>query len=99
MEQNIPYLSAIFVLLLLHSHHFLDNPLEDQNVELKEGNRPYEPHESFFFFSFDNDNHAWLFSLTNSISTTNTINIQIRKLANALFVNDYLTYQYGFATD
>ena len=52
-----------------------------------------------FFFSFDNDNHAWLFSLTNSISTTNTINIQIRKLANALFVNDYLTYQYGFATD
>ena len=59
----------------------------------------YEPHESFFFFSFDNDNHAWLFSLTNSISTTNTINIQIRKLANALFVNDYLTYQYGFATD
>ena len=89
----------MFVLLLLHSHHFLDNPLEDQNVELKEGNRPYEPHESFFFFSFDNDNHAWLFSLTNSISTTNIINIQIRKFANALFVNDYLTYQYGFATD
>ena len=52
-----------------------------------------------FFFSFDNDNHAWLFSLTNSISTTNTINIQFRKLANALFVSDYLTYQYGFATD
>ena len=40
MEQNIPYLSAMFVLLLLQSHHFLDNPLEDQNVELKEGNRP-----------------------------------------------------------
>ena len=60
----------------------------------------YEPHESFFFFfSFDNDNHAWLCSLTNSMSTRNTINIQIRKLANALFVNDYLTYQYGFATD
>ena len=52
-----------------------------------------------FSFRFDNDNHAWLFSLTNSISTTNTINIQIRKLANALFVNDYLTYQYGFTTD
>ena len=49
MEQNIPYLSAMFVLLLLQSHHFLDNPLEDQNVELKEGNRPYEPNESFFF--------------------------------------------------
>ena len=40
MEKTIPYLLAMFVLLLLHSHHLLDNPPEDQNVELKEGNKP-----------------------------------------------------------
>ena len=40
MEETIPYLLAMFVLLLLHSHHLLDNPPEDQNVELKEGNKP-----------------------------------------------------------
>ena len=40
MEKTIPYLFATFVLLLLHSHHLLDNPPEDQNVELKEENRP-----------------------------------------------------------
>ena len=40
MEETIPYFLAMFVLLLLHSHHLLDNPPEDQNVELKEGNKP-----------------------------------------------------------
>ena len=42
---------ATFVLLLLHSHHLLDNPPEDQNVKLKKENRPMWTPWKFFLVS------------------------------------------------
>ena len=51
MEKTIPYLFATFVLLLLHSHDLHDNPPEDQNVKLKEENRPMWTQWKFFLVS------------------------------------------------